>query len=49
MRPKIDVIEREWKNLKFEGNLNKALLDLNEPFLLNVPADFRSPACTTCL
>jgi len=24
MRPKIDVMEREWKNLEFGGNLNKA-------------------------
>ena len=25
MRPKIDVMEREWKNLELWGNLNKAL------------------------
>ena len=24
MRPKINVIEREWKNLEFEGDLNQA-------------------------
>ena len=26
MRPKIDVMEREWKNLEFEGDLNKAVV-----------------------
>ena len=27
MRQKIDVMEREWKNLEFEGDLNKAQVD----------------------
>jgi len=31
MRPKINVMEREWKNLEFWGNLNKAEDDFYFP------------------
>ena len=30
MRSKIDVMEKEWKNLEFEGDLNKALCFVDE-------------------
>jgi hypothetical protein len=46
MRPKIDVMEREWKNLEFGSNLNKALLPMKWSEMTsweNTGAMFSSP------
>ena len=40
-RLKIDVMEREWKNLEFGGDLNKALFRLEKPVASPDPSTLR--------